>query len=537
MRRDVHRRPVFVPWQGVPGSFHSFLLSCFLCFISACTLTVPTIMQLSQTFSLFASILLLLCFADATPARLHRRFNKLISLPVKRHQPPPNNLHPLIVSEQLVNRGLLRLARMSGEPEPPREILERNLMRRVLSVEGVDGLERRFNRRSLDDTVVLDKRFNTYGVPSLAPAPAPVGNSLAASSKLPQNLAVTPGKTPAANNSLPLDIDGPDTSYLATIQIGTPPRDFSILMDSGSADFWVGSVDCKADTGRGGCGNHIFLGSALSSSFVDSNSPWSITYGSGQVNGTLIKDDVSIAGLALPGHSFGVATLESEQFFRNQVPFDGLMGLGKSTLSNQENLTPVEALAKAKLISGSIVSYKMGRVRDNNNDGLITFGGLDPSKFDAATLTTVPNADLRNGFWMAKLDGATVDGKSLGFQRRNAILDTGTTLGILPPADADSIHARIPGSFREGSNYVIPCNTTTVVSFAFGGRSFAIDPRDLSFLPLEDDGNFESGLCVSGFAAGDFGGPNTWLVGDTFLKNVYLSTDVEKDTISLAKLV
>ena len=36
------------------------------------------------------------------------------------------------------------------------------------------------------------------------------------------------------------------------MQIGTPPRDFLILMDSGSADFWVGAENCQSDAG-GGC--------------------------------------------------------------------------------------------------------------------------------------------------------------------------------------------------------------------------------------------------------------------------------------------
>ena len=43
-----------------------------------------------------------------------------------------------------------------------------------------------------------------------------------------------------------------DVGYIATIKAGTPPREFSILMDSGSADFWIGAEGCKSLAG-GGC--------------------------------------------------------------------------------------------------------------------------------------------------------------------------------------------------------------------------------------------------------------------------------------------
>ena len=42
---------------------------------------------------------------------------------------------------------------------------------------------------------------------------------------------------------------GNDVGYVATVQVGTPPRDFSILMDSGSADFWIGGENCQSQAG------------------------------------------------------------------------------------------------------------------------------------------------------------------------------------------------------------------------------------------------------------------------------------------------
>lgn len=132
------------------------------------------------------------------------------------------------------------------------------------------------------------------------------------------------------------------------MQIGTPPKDYKLLMDSGSADLWVGSeVKCANSDKGGDCvrftlgsgkarlftripqGTHTFLGPS-SSTFADTGAPFAVTYGSGAVAGNKCTDTVVVAGLALTNHSFGVATSESDQFANNNTPFDGLMGLAQS---------------------------------------------------------------------------------------------------------------------------------------------------------------------------------------------------------------
>ncbi|CAE6537646.1 unnamed protein product, partial [Rhizoctonia solani] len=177
------------------------------------------------------------------------------------------------------------------------------------------------------------------------------------------NGGVTNSSTPTAANSIALDNEANDIGYLATLQIGTPPRNFRLLMDSGSADFWVGGEACQSQAG-GGCGNHTFLGAKSSSSFKDAGRTFQVTYGTGQVAGNVITDDVVMAGLKLPAHTFGAATVESVEFSSNDTPFDGLVGLAKSTLSNQKVDTPPESLAKAGLIQSAITSYKIPRLAD-----------------------------------------------------------------------------------------------------------------------------------------------------------------------------
>jgi len=211
------------------------------------------------------------------------------------------------------------------------------------------------------------------------------------------------------------------------------------------------------------------------------------------------------------------------------------MGLAQSTLSEQKTLTPVESLAQKGLINEAITSFKISRLADQKNDGQVTFGGLDATKFDPATLTTFPNVN-KQGFWEGAMSVVSVNGQDTGLSNRTAILDTGTTLIIAPPDDAVTVHQGIAGAqFDDQDGFTVPCTTTDSVALTFGNTSFAIDPRDLAQSPV--DPKDPTGRCTSGISSGSPGGATEWLVGDVFLKNAYFSTDVGKNQISLAKLV
>lgn len=216
--------------------------------------------------------------------------------------------------------------------------------------------------------------------------------------------------------------------YFATVQMGTPPRDFRLIMDSGSADLWVGAEKCvnvnsqglscvsrshppvipssiAADAMQWTQGVHQFLGANSSSTFVDTKKAFQVTYGSGAVGGTIVTDTLIVAGLTLTNHTFGAANEETVQF-AGDPNTDGLMGLAQSvrlrslllfavvrrglmaaqTLSNEGVLTPPEAMAKAGIISQAVVSYKISRLQDGKNDGQVTFGGIDEVMRPASAL-------------------------------------------------------------------------------------------------------------------------------------------------------
>ncbi len=50
--------------------------------------------------------------------------------------------------------------------------------------------------------------------------------------------------------------------------------------------------------------------------------------------GVKVADDVTIAGLLLQGHNFGIAEVESVDFASDNTEFDGLIGLAQSVCFN-----------------------------------------------------------------------------------------------------------------------------------------------------------------------------------------------------------
>jgi len=146
------------------------------------------------------------------------------------------------------------------------------------------------------------------------------------------------------------------------------------------------------------------------------------------------------------------------------------MGLAQSGLSNQRVATPVEALASGGHIPEAVVSYKISRTADHLNDGEITFGGLDPTKFDVNTLVTVNNVSPA-GFWQADMDDVSVEGKSLKLGARDTILDTGTTLMFGPKADVEALHNLINGAKFDGQTFTVPCDLKESVALTFGARA------------------------------------------------------------------
>ncbi|ORY73899.1 aspartic peptidase domain-containing protein, partial [Protomyces lactucae-debilis] len=334
-------------------------------------------------------------------------------------------------------------------------------------------------------------------------------------------VASQPGKT---LGQLAIDQDGKDVTYFSTIRLGSNLKPFKMVMDTGSSDLWVPAADCKDKA----CLNHSTFGPEDSDTYRASKTDWKIAYGSGAAMGNLVQDTMQFAGLALGPVTFGTASRLTNSFAN--FPADGIMGLGGSNSSTQKIPTIMDNLMTAGLLERKLFGVNLNRAADESRDGLISFGSIDVSKF-AGPLVSVPNV-AKSGLWEAKLDGISVGAMKITIPAvATGIIDTGTTLLIAPSPVATGIHAAIPDAQTDTQGtFAVPCDTALHISLVFGGQAFPIGPKDYIGHTIEGVNSVRP-LCLSKISGQTIKGPNTLLVGDVFLKNVYSVYDFDKNEI------
>ena len=321
-------------------------------------------------------------------------------------------------------------------------------------------------------------------------------------------------------NAMAVDEDGQDLSYFSNIKFGSKGKEMWMLLDTGAANTWVMGSNCTTSA----CLAHDTFGSQDSSTLHVMTTPWSVSYGTGTVEGVTVSDTVAFANYSIK-MGFGSATVTSNDF--NNYPMDGILGLGRTASNEIGTPTVMQVLDDQNLLQANILGMHLQRNSDGAKDGQITFGGVDHSKFQGA-LSYTETVSTDSSLWEIPVHDLAVSGTSCKLTGRSAILDTGTSYILMPPADAQTLHAQIPGSTNTGGspNYLIPCKSVAIVQFTFSGVTYAVHPND--YMGKADS---TGKMCASNIIGQQAYSANQWILGDVFLKNVYTVFDFDKDRI------
>ncbi|KAL8833681.1 MAG: hypothetical protein Q9170_004126 [Blastenia crenularia] len=326
---------------------------------------------------------------------------------------------------------------------------------------------------------------------------------------------------PTQTNSESIHDDGTDFSYFAGIDFGSRGKTMYMLVDTGAANTWVMSSECNTQV----CAEHNTFGSSDSTSIEVSSDEFGLTYGTGSVSGVTAKDTVEIAGVSV-SLPFGLASKVSDDF--STYPMDGILGLGFPASKAMDFPTAMETIQKARALTSNVFGVNLQRSSDGSTDGELSFGAPDITKFqgDLSYTNLVDGASM----WEIPVDDTNVNGSPCRFAGRTAIIDTGTSFMLLPPADAKQLHSQIPSSQANGETYSIPCASNASLQLIFSGISYNISPADYVGSPTNDG----SSICTSNIVGRRPFGEDQWLVGDVFLKNVYSVFDYDEARIGFA---
>ena len=322
---------------------------------------------------------------------------------------------------------------------------------------------------------------------------------------------------PKQTDSVAIDQDGTDFSYFSQLKFGASGKTIYVLIDTGAASTWIMGSDCTSKP----CASHSTFGIQDSSTLKLADSKFNISYGTGTVSGLIANDSVSLAGFSIP-LSFGLATTVSDEFLA--YPMDGILGLGRPALKVMESQTAMEIIQNSKLLKTNIIGINLQRNSDGDTDGEMSFGLSDTAKYggDLSYTSTTPD----NALWEIPVDDIIVGGVACNFSGKTGIIDTGTSFILLPPMDAQRFHALIPQSQQAGDVFNVPCSSATSVRISISGVSYNITSKDYVGNPTKG-----AGLCSSNIIGRQAFGPNQWLLGDVFLKNVYTVFDFDKNRI------
>uniref|UniRef100_A0A8U8BA34 Uncharacterized protein n=1 Tax=Geospiza parvula TaxID=87175 RepID=A0A8U8BA34_GEOPR len=269
---------------------------------------------------------------------------------------------------------------------------------------------------------------------------------------------------------------------------------------------------------------HRVFDPSQSSTYKSTGLSLSIHYGTGEMEGTVGLDIVTVASLVDTNQLFGLSTAEPGQFFVH-VQFDGILGLGYPNLA-ADGITPVfDNLVNQSLLQENLFSVYLSREAAGS---VVIFGGIDESYF-TGPINWIPVS--YQGYWQISMDSIIVGSQEVACAGGcQAIIDTGTSLVAGPPSGISSIQSAVGARQGEYGEHSVNCSSIPAMPDVI----FVIDGVQYPVPALAYTEQVSGKSCMSSFqdTSGDL-----WILGDVFIRVYYSIFDRANNRVGLAKAV
>jgi len=321
------------------------------------------------------------------------------------------------------------------------------------------------------------------------------------------------------------------SEYYGQVSVGSPPQVFTVVFDTGSGNLLLPSQECVDEA----CTSHKRFDSGLSATalqVVDADHPnqkvgpdgsrdvVTITFGTGEMSGVYIRDNVCLgAGDICCQANFVAATEESDEPF-SLVPFDGILGLSLAQMAEGPSFSVLDRLVESGVLSQGLFSVFFGNEGEQSE---ITFGSFKKEQMATEIFwapVTVP------GYWQVAMDDITLANKNLGLcsaSKCQVAVDTGTSL-LAGPTD-------VVASLVEKLQVADDCSNLD----SLPDLGFIVGDHILN-LKAEDYVARHSTGCALGLMSLDIPPPKgpLFIFGDPFLRKYFTVYDREKMRVGFA---
>ncbi|KAI6227264.1 Eukaryotic aspartyl protease [Aphelenchoides fujianensis] len=317
----------------------------------------------------------------------------------------------------------------------------------------------------------------------------------------------------------------------ADVSVGTPPKVFSVIVDSGSTTLWLPAVGCATD----GAGNRELCAQraqlfdpAASRTAKRVGGAFGINYG--------VTGDTSATRGVFYSDYFAFGNANSSLRLRQPVVFGaadfvvrlerGILGLGIPVAGQVGTSIFDAAVREGALDSPQFTLFfrrcPAGRARCPNA-GVLTLGARDERNCGGveATAAALPFG----GPWQFALDALAVGGFRFAGRAR-ATADSGSPLLHLPRPVVDGI-VRELGAWREGHYFAVDCRRPFAIQLTIGGQTLSIPKEEVTY-------DLDGRRCLLNVQAID--ADDLWLLGAPLLRSYCHVHDWTRRTIGFARV-
>ncbi|KAG2048392.1 acid protease [Suillus hirtellus] len=268
-------------------------------------------------------------------------------------------------------------------------------------------------------TLKLAVRINSYGIKNIAAADR------------------TRIQARQAGDSSSITVTSTGVIYTADIGVGSPATYYTLAVDTGSSNTWIGA-------------NKAYEKTATSQ---DTGNTFRVAYGSDgkkYASGEEYTDTVTLhSDLVIDSQSIGVA---SDTSIGDGI--DGLLGLGpvgltRGTVSNTDEVATVtQNLYTQGTISSEVLGVFFAPASSDDNSGELTFGDYDASKITGdISYVPITTTSPASEYW--GIDQSISYGSTLILDQTAGIVDTGCTLILIATDAFEKYQSATGATFNE----------------------------------------------------------------------------------------